>query len=252
MAGHSQWANRKHRKQRQDKKRAKIFSKMARRITVAARKGGGDPELNPTLRMAMEKALSLGVPKDNIERAVKRGTGELDGGKLEELQYEGYGPGGVGLLLDIVTDNRNRTASELRHAFSEHGGNLGEQGCVQWMFTRKGKIVIDAENGEVDEDELLLSAADGGAEDLNRLDGTFEVLTPSDQLMQVRAALEEHDYPVQSSDFTYITDNYVHVAGRDAQRLLRLLDALEDQDDVQEIYGNFDIDESEWQKYEAS
>jgi len=251
MAGHSKWANRKHRKQRQDKKRAKMFSKMARRITVAARKGGGDPELNPTLRMAMEKALSLGVPKDNIERAVKRGTGELDGGMLEEFQYEGYGPGGVALLLDIVTDNRNRTASELRYLFSEHGGNLGEQGCVQWMFTRKGKIVIDAQNGDIDADELLLSAADGGAEDMNQLDGTFEVLTPSDELMQVRAALED-DYPVQSSDFTYVTDNYVRIDGGEAQRLLKLLDALEDQDDVQEIYGNFDIDDSEWERYEAS
>lgn len=251
MAGHSQWANRKHRKAKQDAKKGKLFSKMSKKITVAARKGGGDQELNPTLRMAVEKALSLGVPKDNIERAIKKGTGELEGGQLEEFQYEGYGPGGVALLLDIVTDNRNRTASEIRHLLSEYGGNLGQSGCVSWMFTRKGKIVIKSTNGEIDEDELFLSAAEGGAEDLKNLDESFEVLTPYDNLMQVRESLED-DYPIENSGFTYVTDNYVKISGTEAQRLLKLLDELEDQEDVQEIYGNFDIDEREWEEYEAS
>ncbi len=251
MAGHSQWANRKHRKARQDAKKGKIYSKMARKIAVAARSGGGDPETNAALSSAIDEARSLGVPNDNIERAVRRGTGEMEGVRLEEFQYEGYAPGGVALLLEIVSDNRNRTASELRYLFSKHGGNLGESGCVAWMFTRKGRILIRGEDldEDLDEDELFLAAAEGGAEDLNSVNGSFEVITPPGDIYSVREALAGIGYPVQSAGFTYLTDNYVAVEGRGAERLIRFLEALEDHDDVQEVFGNFDISEEDLEKY---
>ncbi|MFO8059823.1 MAG: YebC/PmpR family DNA-binding transcriptional regulator [Bacillota bacterium] len=247
MSGHSQWANRKHRKARQDAKKGKVYSKMARKITVAARNGGKDPETNALLSAAIDEARSLGVPNDNIERAIKRGTGELEGVRLEEFQYEGYAPGGVALLLEIVSDNRNRTASELRYLFSKHGGNLGESGCVAWMFTRKGRILIRDEG--LDEDELFLVAAEGGAEDLNSVNGSFEVITSPADVYSVREALASTGYPVESAGFTYLTDNYVSVEGKSAQRLIRFLDALEDHDDVQEVFGNFDISEEDLEQY---
>ncbi len=247
MAGHSQWANRKHRKARQDAKKGKIYSKMARKIAVAARSGGGDPDTNTELSTVIDEARSMGVPNDNIERAIKRGTGEMEGVRLEEFQYEGYAPGGVALLLEIVSDNRNRTASELRHLFSKHGGNLGESGCVAWMFTRKGRILIQGE--DLDEDELFLAAAEGGAEDLNDLNGGFEVITPSSDVFHVREALAETGYTVKSTGFTYLTDNYIRIEGREAEKLIKFLDALEDHDDIQEVFGNFDISEEDLEKY---
>lgn len=247
MAGHSQWANRKHRKARQDAKKGKIFSKMARKISVAARNGGGDPDTNPDLRAAIDEAKSLGVPNDNIDRALKRGTGELEGMRYEEFTYEGYAPGGVAILLEIVTDNRNRTASELRYVFTKYGGNLGESGCVAWMFDRKGRIVVSGD--DLDEDELFLVAADGGAEDLQPVNGVFEVVTAPSDVFLVRETLSENGYSVNSAGFTYVTDNLVDVKGRSAKRLISFLNALEDHDDVQEIYANFRMSEEDMEKY---
>ncbi len=246
MAGHSQWANRKHRKARQDARKGKIFSKMARKIAVAARKGG-DPEKNSELKMAIDEARSLSVPNDNIERAILRGTGQLEGSQLEEFQYEGYAPGGVAVLLEIVSDNRNRTASELRYIFSKYGGKLGESGCVAWMFNRKGRVLIGADG--VDEEDLFLDAAEGGAEDLERLNGSYEVITAPSDVIDVRRALETYGYPVETAGFTFITDHRIRVEGDSVRNLVRFLDALEDHDDVQEIYANFDVDEEELDKY---
>ncbi len=246
MAGHSQWANRKHRKQRQDAKKGKIYSKMARKIAVAARKGG-DPEKNSELKVAIEEAKALSVPNDNIERAILRGTGQLEGSRLEEFQYEGYAPGGVAVLLEIVSDNRNRTASELRYLFAKYGGNLGESGCVAWMFRRKGRVLITGD--DVDEDELFLDAAEGGAEDLEAVNGSYEVITAPSEVIDVRQALENFGYAVETAGFTFITDHRVPVQGEEARELVRFLDALEDHDDVQEIYSNFEVDEEELEKY---
>ncbi len=239
MAGHSQWANRKHRKARQDAKKGAIFSKMAKKISVAAREGGGDPEANSVLRMIIDEAKQLGVPNDNIDRAIKRGTGELDSITYQQFQYEGYGPGGAALLLDIVSDNRNRTASEIRHIFSKYGGNLGESGCVAWMFSRKGRIFIAGE--DIDEDELFLAAAEAGAEDLEPVDDGYVIAAPPEDLEAVRSALAEAGYEMKSAALVYDTDNKVEVEGKDAEKLLQLLDALEDHEDVQEVYSNFEI-----------
>jgi len=248
MAGHSKWANRKHRKSRQDEKRGKLFSKMARAIAIATRQGGPDPEANPTLRALIDKAKSYGVPNDNIERAIRRGSGDTGEADYEEFQYEGYGPGGAALLLDIVTDNRNRTASEVRHIFSRHGGNLGESGCVAWMFERRGLLVLDQGTG-IDEDDLFLLAAEVGAEELEQDEDAFQVITAPDALEQVRQALLEAGYTLSLAEVTYLPKTQTHVCGGDAQRLLRLIEALEDHDDVQEVYGNFDIDDEELDTY---
>ncbi|MFO7941802.1 MAG: YebC/PmpR family DNA-binding transcriptional regulator [Bacillota bacterium] len=239
MAGHSQWANRKHRKARQDAKKGAIFSKMAKKISVAAREGGGDPEANSVLRVMIDEAKQLGVPNDNIDRAIKRGTGELDSITYQQFQYEGYGPGGAALLLDIVSDNRNRTASEIRHIFSKYGGNLGESGCVAWMFSRKGRITIAGD--DIDEDELFLAAAEAGAEDLEPVDDGYVVVVPPEDLEGARSALAEAGYEVKSATLVYDTDNKVQVEGKDAEKLLQMLDALEDHEDVQEVFSNFEI-----------
>ncbi len=240
MAGHSQWANRKHRKARQDAKKGAIFSKMAKKISVAAREGGGDPEANSVLRIVIDEAKAMGVPNENIDRAVKRGTGELDGMIYEQFEYEGYGPGGTALLLEILSDNRNRTAAEIRHLFSKYGGNLGQSGCVAWMFTRKGRLTIRG-GDELDEDELFLAAAEAGAEDLEAVDDGYVILVPPADLETVRSALIADGFDVQSSALVYDTDNRVEVEGRDAERLLQFLDALEDHEDVQEVYSNFEV-----------
>jgi len=240
VAGHSQWANRKHRKARQDAKKGAIFSKMAKKISVAAREGGGDPEANSVLRMAIEEAKQMGVPNENIERAVKRGTGELDSVVYQQFQYEGYGPGGTALLLEILSDNRNRTAAEIRHLFNKHGGNLGESGCVAWMFTRKGRIILRTDE-DVDEDEVFLAAAEAGAEDLEPVEGGFVVMAPPSDLEAVRTSLIEEGYEVESAGLIYHTDNRVQVDGKDAERLMKFLDDLEDHEDVQEVYSNFEV-----------
>ncbi|WP_456396431.1 YebC/PmpR family DNA-binding transcriptional regulator [Desulfurobacterium sp.] len=239
MAGHSKWANIKHKKAAQDAKRGKIYTKLAREITVAAREGGGDPEFNPRLRAAIEKAKKFNMPKENIERAIKRGTGEIAGETYEEVTYEGYGPGGVAIIVKCLTDNRNRTASEVRHAFSKHGGNLGTSGCVAWMFKRKGVITINVEGK--DEEEVMMIAIDAGAEDFVNEDGQFIIYTQPQDLENVKKALEEAGVEIEEAKLDLVPQNTTRVEGETAQKVLKLLEVLEDLDDVQEVYSNFDM-----------
>ncbi|WP_457569004.1 YebC/PmpR family DNA-binding transcriptional regulator [Desulfurobacterium sp.] len=239
MAGHSKWANIKHKKAAQDAKRGKIYTKLAREITVAAREGGGDPEFNPRLRAAIEKAKKFNMPKENIERAIKRGTGEIAGETYEEVTYEGYGPGGVAIIVKCLTDNRNRTASEVRHAFSKHGGNLGTSGCVAWMFERKGVVTINAEGK--DEEEVMMIAIDAGAEDFVNEDGQFIIYTQPQDLENVKKALEEAGVEIEEAKLDLVPQNTTRVEGETAQKVLKLLEVLEDLDDVQEVYSNFDM-----------
>lgn len=240
MAGHSQWANRKHRKARQDAKKGKIFSKMAREIMMLARQGA-DIESNPGLRAAVERARQFGVPNENIERAIKRGSGELQGENLEELTYEGYGPGGVAVMLRILTDNRNRTANEVRYLFSRNGGNLGETGCVSWMFERKGMILVERDKAPVDEDDLLMLVIDAGADDVEVGDEAYEITMAPERFGDVHDALERAGVPMASAEITYVPNNVVRVEGKEATQLLKLIDALEDHDDVQDVYANYEI-----------
>ncbi|OMH40154.1 YebC/PmpR family DNA-binding transcriptional regulator [Desulfurobacterium indicum] len=239
MAGHSKWANIKHKKAAQDAKRGKIYTKLAREITVAAREGGGDPEFNPRLRAAIEKAKKFNMPKENIERAIKRGTGEIAGETYEEVTYEGYGPGGVAIIVKCLTDNRNRTASEVRHAFSKHGGNLGTSGCVAWMFERKGVVTINAEGK--DEEEVMMIAIDAGAEDFVNEDGQFIIYTQPQDLENVKKALEEAGVEIEEAKLDLVPQNTTRVEGETAKKVLKLLEVLEDLDDVQEVYSNFDM-----------
>ncbi len=239
MAGHSKWANIKHKKAREDARRGKIFTKVAREIIVAARLGGGDPDSNPRLRRAIQLAKSVNMPKENIERAIKRGLGELPGETYEEVIYEGYGPGGVAILIEAITDNRNRTVSEIRTIFSRHGGSLGEAGCVAWMFERKGVITVEG----VDEETLMEVAIEAGAEDVKEEEGVFQVITAPEDLEEVRERLESGGISVKEAQLTYIPQSTVRVEGEKAEKLIKLLDALEKHDDVQHIYSNFDVPE---------
>lgn len=241
MAGHSKWANIRHKKQKEDAKRGKIFTKLARQITVAAREGGGDPNSNFRLRLAIDTARAHNMPNDNIERAIKRGTGEIEGSNYEELVYEGYGPGGVAILLEVMTDNRNRTASDIRHLFSKNGGNLGETGCVAWMFETKGQILVEAEG--VDEDEIMLAALEAGAEDIELVDDLYEVRTAPDTLHAVRTALAEAGYTISDAGIRRLPTTTVSVVAEEAERLIALMDALEDHDDVQQVYANAEFSE---------
>jgi YebC/PmpR family DNA-binding regulatory protein len=239
MAGHSKWANIKHRKGRQDAARGKLFAKLAKRIEVAAREGGGDPGFNPTLATAVDKAKAASMPNDNIERAIKRGTGEVEGAVYEEIWYEGYGPGGVALYVQILTDNRNRAASDVRSTFTRSGGNLGEPGSVGYLFNQRGLVV-----GAGDEDAVMLAALEAGAEDVRDAgDGLFEVITAPGDLADVRKAVEAAGMAVESADVTQLPTTTVPVEESDAKRLLRLIDNLDDLDDVQAVYSNYDIDD---------
>jgi YebC/PmpR family DNA-binding regulatory protein len=240
MAGHSKWANIKHRKGRQDAKRGKLFAKLAKAIEVAAREGGGSPEFNPTLATAVDKAKSADMPNDNIERAVKRGTGEVEGAAYEEYYYEGYGPGGVALYVHILTDNRNRAASDVRSTFTRHNSNLGEPGSVGYLFSQKGVILAKGS-----EEEVMLTALDAGAEDIRDAgEEMFEVVTNASDLKRVREALVSGGVAIDSADVTQVPSNLVPVEESDAKKLLRLIDALDDLDDVQEVHSNYDIDDS--------
>ncbi|MEA1902974.1 MAG: YebC/PmpR family DNA-binding transcriptional regulator [Actinomycetota bacterium] len=240
MAGHSKWANIKHRKGRQDAKRGKLFGKLAKAIEVAAREGGGNPEFNPTLATAIEKAKSASMPNDNIDRAVKRGTGEVEGATYEEMYYEGYGPGGVALYVQILTDNRNRAASDVRSTFTRHNSNLGEPGSVGYLFSQKGVILAKG-----DEDDVMLVALDAGAEDIrDGGDGTHEVVTEASDMRLVRDALEAAGIEIESADVTQMPSTTVPVEEAEAKRLLRLIDSLDDLDDVQAVFSNYDIDDS--------
>jgi YebC/PmpR family DNA-binding regulatory protein len=251
MAGHSKWANIKHKKQKEDKRRGKLFSKLSRKIAVAARQGGGDPEMNSDLRMAIQKAKDNNMPNDNIERAIKRGTGNLDGLTYESFVYEGYGPGGVAIYMDIMTDNRNRTAAEVRHILDKNGGNLGSNGCVAWMFQRKGELVLDLSEFEVEEDELLLEVLEAGAEDLEYGEEDAVIYTDPSNYEDARKALEEAGYEFESADLAMVPDNEVSLDKKDAKKMLRLMDQLEDHDDIQEVYSNFDISDEIQAELEA-
>jgi YebC/PmpR family DNA-binding regulatory protein len=241
MSGHSKWANIKHRKGKMDAIRGKITTKISREITVAARAGGADPAGNMRLKLALQKAKENNVPKDNIQRAIQKGVGALEGGNYEEIVYEGYGPGGVAVLLEIMTDNRNRTAADIRHLFAKHGGNLGEAGCVSWMFDKKGLFLVDKTG--VNEEDLMLIALEAGAEDIKSEDDQYEITTAPDDWEQVRAALEAAKVATASAQITMVPQTTVELAGDDAVKMLKLMDALEEHDDVQEVYANFDIPE---------
>jgi YebC/PmpR family DNA-binding regulatory protein len=241
MSGHSKWSSIKHRKGAADAKRGKLFTKLARAITVAAREGGGDPEGNPALATAVQKARDQSMPKDNIQRAIDRGTGEgSDGVAIERILYEGYGPGGVAILVEALSDNRNRTGAEIRHAFDRHGGGLGEPNSVSWNFEKRGVILVDG--GRYDEDDLIV-AIDAGAEDVVDDDGTFRILTAPGELAAVRAALDEAGVEIVSSDIAMDPKNTVAVEEGQAKTLLNLIEALEEHDDVDAVHANFDISE---------
>lgn len=243
MSGHSKWHSIKHKKAAIDSKRGRAFTKFIKELTIAARIGGGDPDGNPRLRKAISDAKALNMPTDNIKRAIMKGTGELEGEQLEEVTYEGYGPGGVALIVEAVTDNRNRTVSEIRHVFSKNGGNMGESGSVSWMFQKKGYIVV--ENTKCDEDTLMALALDAGADDF-RVDGSnYEVFTTPDAFDKVVEALKAKGIEPASAEISMIPQNYVKVEGKAAQQVLKLMEALDEHDDVQHVYANFDMEESE-------
>ena len=237
MSGHSKWATIKRKKAATDQARGKVFSKYIKEITIAARQGGGDVEANPRLRTAIGAAKSVNMPAANIERAVKRGTGEIEGANYEETQYEGYGPGGVALLVEVATDNRNRTAGDVRHIFTKNGGNLGEAGSVSYMFKPRGVIILD--KGLVAEDVLMEIALDAGADDVSSEGDAYEILTPPAQLEAVKAALVTKKIAVLSAESTKLASLHVPVGEKDAEAIIRLMDALEDHDDVLKVYSNF-------------
>ena len=241
MSGHSKWSTIKHKKAKLDAQRGKIFSKIIREIMVAARNGGGDPTSNIALRNAIQNAKDNNVPADSIKRAIQRGTGELEGVNYEEVTYEGYGPQGVALMVHILTDNKNRTAAEIRHIFSKNGGNMGEAGCVSWMFNKKGYITVD--KNVVDEDTLMSIVLDAGATDMQTKESCYEIFCTPEDFSKVRITLEKHKIPVQIAEVTMIPQTYIKLEGKDAEKMLKLMEALEEHDDVQHVYANFDIDD---------
>ncbi len=242
MSGHSKWANIKHKKARVDAQKGKIFTKLGKELIVAARQGGADPNNNFRLKIAIQAAKAANMPNDNIMRAVQRGAGGSDSASFEELTYEGYGPGGVAVMINIMTDNRNRTAGEIRHLFSKNGGNMGESGCVGWMFSPKGQIVLDMNKITLNEDDLLLTCLDAGAEDVQVSDETAEVYTAPEDLEAVRQVLLDQGLEIGSADVSMVPENSVEVTDKEqAAKIIKLMDALEDHDDVQNVYANFDI-----------
>ncbi len=249
MAGHSKWSKIKRKKAANDAKRGKMFTRLIRELTVAARDGGGDPEFNPRLRLAIDTAKASDMPQDNIDRAIKRGTGELEGVNYEETTYEGYGPGGVALYFEALTDNMNRTVADLRHVLEKYGGNLGQNGSVAWQFERKGRIYVDAEH--YDEDAAMLAALEAGAEDFGDQDDEYEISTEVASFHAVQDGLREQGVEFTEAELAMIPKATVRVEGDDARKLLRLLDALDDLDDIQHIHSNADIDEAALSEVEA-
>src|SRR5436190_20353663 len=243
MSGHSKWHSIKHKKGAIDAKRGRMFTKVIKEITIAARIGGGDADGNPRLRKAVADAKVLNMPADNIKRAIMKGTGELEGGQLEELIYEGYGPAGVAMIVEVVTDNRNRTVSEIRHVFSKNGGNMGEAGSVSWMFHKKGYIAID--KSKADEDTLMALAIDAGADDFTSDESSYEIYTSPDVFDKVLNAVKAKGIQTITAEISMIPQTYIKVEGKTAQQLVKLMEALEEHDDVQHVYANFDIEESE-------
>jgi YebC/PmpR family DNA-binding regulatory protein len=249
MSGHSKWHNIRLKKAKVDAQRGKIFTKVAREIIIAARNGGGDPDANTRLRDVIERARAASMPQDNITRAIQRGTGELSGVQYEEVVYEGYGPGGVAIMMQALTDNRNRTVSELRNIFTRHGGNLGEAGCVAWMFDPRGVIIVPRE--QIEEDALLEIVLDAGAQDLQTDQGSYEITTRPEDFDRVKGALAEKNLQVEGAEITLVPQSTVTVTGRESEQLLRLMDVLEDHDDIQRVYANFDIPEAVMEKAAA-
>ena len=241
MSGHSKWSSIKHKKAATDAKRGKIFTRVIKEITVAARMGGGDIEANPRLRTAVQAAKAENMPKDNIERAIKKGTGELEGINYEESTYEGYGPGGAAVLVESLTDNKNRTVADIRSIFGKNGGNLGENGCVAWMFDKKGYIVV--ESSAVDEDTLMETALEAGAEDIREDDSNFEVITEPGDFEAIKEAIDTASIPYIDAEVTMLPQNTTNLAGKEAEQMVRLMEMLEDCDDVQKVYTNADIPE---------
>ena len=249
MSGHSKWSSIKHKKAAKDAKRGKIFTKMIKEITVAARMGGGDVNANPRLRTAVNTAKAASMPNDNIDRAIKKGTGDLEGVNYEEVSYEGYGPAGVAIMVSVLTDNRNRTVAEVRNLFAKHGGNLGETGCVAWMFSKKGVITVD--RSAAVEERLFEVALDAGADDIADAGEVLEVTVSPDKLEDVKAALEKDGVAVASAEVTMVPQSTVTLRGRDAEQTLKLLEILEDHDDVQTVAANVDIPQEEVERLSA-
>jgi len=249
MSGHSKWHQIRHKKSKEDARRGKIFTKLIREITVAARMGGGDPEANARLRTAIAAAKAENMPKENIERAIKRGLGEIPGSTFEEVTFEGYGPGGVALLVEVLTDNRKRTAADIRHIFSKHHGAMGEVGCVSWLFKKRGLITVAKD--EVDEDHLMEVALEAGAEDIREGEQEFEVVTDPGSFEQVKEALQEAGLSVTFAEITMVPQTTVRLEGKEAQQMLKLMEELEESDDVQRVYANFDIPEEEMEQLSA-
>ncbi len=241
MSGHSKWATIKRKKGKLDAQRGKLFSRLNKEIMIAARDSGSDPDSNPRLRTAIATAKAANMPQDNIKRAIQKGTGELPGTTYEEITYEGYGPGGVAILMEVVTDNRNRTVAEIRSILSKNGGNLGETGCVGWMFDKKGVIRIPKDRAN--EDDLMDLAIEAGAEDLATEDDNYEIYTPFADFYKVRSAIEEKGFPIESAEITMIPQNYIKLDGKKAEQMLRLMSLLDEHDDIQDVYANFDIDD---------
>lgn len=242
MAGHSKWSNIKHRKGAQDAKRAKVFTRLGKELTIAAKEAGGDPNFNPRLRLAIDKAKAANMPKDNLERAIKKGTGELEGVDYMEIRYEGYGPEGTAFIVEVVTDNKNRSASEVRAAFSRRNGNLGTDGAVSWMFQKKGEIIVPSEG--LDSEEFMMAALEMGADDILEEDGEFTVLTEPSQCNFVTEELKKAGYTVAESEVAMIPDNKVIITDLEtAKKVMTLFEALDDLDDVNDVYSNFDISE---------
>ncbi len=239
MAGHSKWANIKHKKGKEDARRGKVFTKLIKEITVAARMGGGDPSANPRLRSAILAAKAENMPKDNLERAIKKGTGELEGVNYDEMTYEGYGPGGAAIIVESLTDNKNRAIADIRHIFTKYGGNIGSTGCVSWMFDKKGLIVVDKKTAN---EELLMEIAiEAGAEDVKDEGDEFEVITAPDDFEAVKEALDNAKILCSSAEVTMIPQNYTRIEGADAEKMIKMMDALDDCDDVQNVHTNADI-----------
>lgn len=243
MAGHSKWANIKHRKGRQDALRAKITTKIGREITVAVKIGGSDPALNMKLKLALQKAKEGNVPKDNIQRAIQKGLGGGDSGNYEEIRYEGYGPGGVAVFVDALSDNRNRTAADVRHLFSKYGGNLGETGSVAWMFDSKGIFVVDRQACNKEEEEMMLLALESGAEDFETQDEDYEISTSPENFDAVQEMLEKEGIETKIAQITMVPQTTVSLDGDGADKMMKLLEALEEHDDVQDVYSNFEMPE---------
>lgn len=251
MAGHSKWAQIKHKKAVVDARKGRLFSRLSREISISARLGGGNPDMNPRLRLAIEKAKEVNMPSDNIKRAIMKGTGELPGVSYDETVYEGYGPGGVALMIDVMTDNKNRTISEIRHIMGKHGGSIAEAGSVTWIFQKKGYVLVDKK--VIDEDSIMAVALEVGAEDFKNEpdEENYEIITSPDDLNRVKEYMQGQNIPINLAEITFLPKSYVKLEGHDAERVIKLMEALEEHDDVQNVYANFDIPDEALDKVES-